>query len=597
MNTKVRHPNVKKLYKEVDNYLPIRDNRSHPLIGISANRKDGLCCIAETYIQSVLDAGGSPVLIPVMTDIAALTRIVNELDGLILSGGGDINPLYVQEDPIPQLQDVDTFRDEYDLILIRLASNRQIPMMGICRGHQILNVAFGGSIFQDIYSQSGRSLIKHSQKMPREQASHTVELTSKDSLLYKKLEEDELLVNSFHHQAVREVAPEFTETAIASDNINEAMEHTEKRIFSVQWHPEAMAPQGDPTMKSLFELHIQNAKLFRQAKQIHQAILTIDSHTDTPMLFPGSFNLGVKEGGKVNLPFMEEGLIDATFMVAYIPQGDRDGLSLQNATRYAVKRLEAVKRQAVINPGRVEIAYTPEDIVRLKKRQKKAIVLGIENGYAIGKDIQNLRLFKEMGVAYITLCHNGDNDICDSARGESEWNGLSPFGKEVIKEMNQLGIMIDVSHAAESTFYEVLQTSKVPVIASHSSARALCDHPRNLTDEQIKALAKHNGVVQICLYSGFINEEPAKASLSDAIRHINHIVKLVGIDHVGIGSDFDGDGELIGCRSSNELINITVRLLEEGYSPKDIQKIWGGNLLRVMKKVQAVPPYKDVIKK
>lgn len=586
MNTKVRHPNIEELYREVDNYMPANNNNLPPLIGISANRKDGLCCIAETYIQSVLDAGGAPVLVPAVTDISVLAEIISGLDGLILSGGGDINPLYIGEEPIPKLQDVDSFRDEYDLILIRLASNRQIPVMGICRGHQMLNVAFGGGVFQDIYSQSGRVLIKHSQTMPREQASHTVRLTNKDTALYQLLGKENIVVNSFHHQAINGTAPGFVETAIAPDGINEGMEHPEKRIFSVQWHPEAMAPQGDETMKALFTYHIKNALVFRQAKSIHREILTIDSHTDTPMLFPGAFNLGEKEGGKVNLPFMEEGLIDAAFMVAYIPQGERDEASSQEATRYAMERLEMVRQQEALNPERMAIAYTPQDLKRLKGEGKKAIFLGVENGYALGKELANIARFKNMGVSYITLCHNGDNDICDSARGKGEWNGLSPYGKEVIKEMNRQGILVDLSHASESTFYDVLKTSSVPVIASHSSVGTLCNHPRNLTDEQIKALAKHNGVVQVCLYQGFINEEPEKASLSDAVRHINHIVRLVGVDYVGIGSDFDGDGGIIGCSSSNELINITVRLIEEGYSTDDIRKIWGGNLMRVMTAVQ-----------
>ena len=192
-----------------------------------------------------------------------------------------------------------------------------------------------------------------------------------------------------------------------------------------------------------------------------------------------------------------------------------------------------------------------------------------------------------MGVTYITLCHNGDNDLCDSARGNGEWGGLSPLGKAAICEMNRLGILVDVSHAAETTFYDALETSTYPIIASHSSVRALCNHPRNLTDEQLKALAAQGGVVQLCLYKGFINEEPEKASLSDAIRHLNHIVELIGIDHVGIGSDFDGDGELIGCRSAGELINITVRLLQAGYTEEEIAKIWGGNLLRVMVQAQS----------
>ena len=242
-----------------------------------------------------------------------------------------------------------------------------------------------------------------------------------------------------------------------------------------------------------------------------------------------------------------------------------------------------------LHPDRMVIATTPQEIRTIKAQGKKAICLGIENGYALGKLVENLRMFKEMGVSYITLCHNGDNDICDSARGKQEWKGLSPFGKEVVKEMNRLGIMVDISHAAESTFYQVLEVSETPIIASHSSARPLCDHPRNLTDDQLKALAAQGGVAQICLYKGFINKEEEKASLSDAIRHINHIVDLIGIDHVGIGSDFDGDGELIGCSATNELINITVRLLEEGYTEEDIRKIWGGNLLRVMTAIQDFP--------
>lgn len=586
MNIQVRHPNLEALYKEVDNYIPANEPSQPPRIGISANRKDGLSCIAETYVQAVLQAGGAPVLIPVITDIKALSVIVSGLDGLVMSGGGDINPLYLLDEPIPQLQDVDTYRDEYDLILLRLAANRQLPIMGICRGHQIMNVAFGGNIYQDIHSEFDYQLLKHSQAMPREQASHSVLIEKGETRLRKLLQEDNILVNSFHHQAIKDIAPEFTATAIAPDGINEGIEHTEKPVFGIQWHPEAMAANGDKTMMSLFYYHIVMASRFRQAKELHHRILTIDSHTDTPMVFEGEFNLGLKEGGKVNLPFMEEGLIDAAFMVAYIPQGERDDASLKKATAYAIDRLNEVKRQEELNLGRMAIAYNYHDLLRLKHQYKKAIFLGLENGYAIGKDLNNILMFKELGVQYITLCHNGANDICDSARGKQEWGGLSPFGKEVVAEMNRLGIMIDLSHAAESTFYDVLELSKVPVIASHSSVRALCDHPRNLTDEQIKALANKNGVIQVCLYKGFINKDEDKASLSDAIRHINHIVDLVGVDYVGIGSDFDGDGELIGCRSTNELINITTRLLEEGYSDEDIQKIWGGNLMRVMNAVQ-----------
>lgn len=559
---------------EADRFRPAE---SLPRIGISANRKDGQTCLAETYIQSVIQAGGAPVVIPATTDLRVLTAVVQDLDGILMSGGGDINPLFVGEEPLPALQDVDTLRDRYDLLLIRLASNRQIPLMGICRGHQMLNAAFGGTLYQDIYSQADTDVIKHSQKMAREEASHTVHL--EDGCV--------IAVNSFHHQAVKDVAPEFVQTAVAPDGINEGMRHPEKSVFSVQWHPEAMAIHGDEEAQALFNHFIEEARIFRQAKELHQRIVTLDSHTDTPMIFPGHFNIGEKQGGKVNLPFMEEGRIDAAFMVAYIPQGERDEASLAKATAYAEERLKEVIRQEQLNPTRMGIARTPDDLLRLKQAGKKAIFLGIENGYALGKEVNNVRKFRDMGVSYITLCHNGDNDLCDSARGKGEWKGLSPLGKQMVAEMNRLGVMVDISHAAESTFYDVLECSRYPIIASHSSARALCNHPRNLTDDQLKAIAGQGGVVQLCLYKGFINEEAEKASVSDAIRHINHMVDLIGVEHVGIGSDFDGDGELIGCRASNELINITMHLLKEGYSETDISRIWGGNFLRVMRQVQS----------
>lgn len=559
---------------EADRFRPAE---SLPRIGISANRKDGQTCLAETYIQSVIQAGGAPVVIPATTDLRVLTAVVQDLDGILMSGGGDINPLFVGEEPLPALQDVDTLRDRYDLLLIRLASNRQIPLMGICRGHQMLNAAFGGTLYQDIYSQADTDVIKHSQKMAREEASHTVHL--EDGCV--------IAVNSFHHQAVKDVAPEFVQTAVAPDGINEGMRHPEKSVFSVQWHPEAMAIHGDEEAQALFNHFIEEARIFRQAKELHQRIVTLDSHTDTPMIFPGHFNIGEKQGGKVNLPFMEEGRIDAAFMVAYIPQGERDEASLAKATAYAEERLKEVIRQEQLNPTRMGIARTPDDLLRLKQAGKKAIFLGIENGYALGKDVNNVRKFRDMGVSYITLCHNGDNDLCDSARGKGEWKGLSPLGKQMVAEMNRLGVMVDISHAAESTFYDVLECSRYPIIASHSSARTLCNHPRNLTDDQLKAIAGQGGVVQLCLYKGFINEEAEKASVSDAIRHINHMVDLIGVEHVGIGSDFDGDGELIGCRASNELINITMHLLKEGYSETDISRIWGGNFLRVMRQVQS----------
>lgn len=586
MNTTANHTNLENLFDEVDNFQSLHAQSRPPVIGISCNKKDGLSCILQYYVDAVVKAGGAPILIPVMTNLAALGIIVNSLDGLIMSGGADINPLFVNEEPIPQLQDVDTVRDTYDLSVLRLAMNRQLPIMGICRGHQVMNIAFGGSIYQDIYAQHPHSLLKHSQSQSRDQASHTVFIEPGENNLHNVFgDSTKVAVNSFHHQAIKEIAPEFRATATAPDGINEGIEHIEKPVFGIQWHPEAMSA-NDSQMNALFQMQIDAAARFARAKEFHRKYITIDSHTDTPMIFPGQFDLGKKEGGKVNIPLMDEGLIDASIMVAYIPQGVRNETGYKKAYDLAINRLREIHRQEIINSDRMGIATTSEDIAKLKREEKKSILPGVENGYAIGKDIDKLNTLKELGIVYMTLCHNGDNDICDSAKGKSEWNGISPFGKKVIERMNDLGIMIDISHASEKTIADALEYSRTPIIASHSSARALCDHPRNLTDDQLRQIAAKGGVIQVCLYKGFINKDSSKASLSDAIRHINHIVRVAGIDHIGIGSDFDGDGELIGCRASNELINITSELFKQGYTEEEVAKIWGGNLLRVMDSVQ-----------
>jgi len=359
-------------------------------------------------------------------------------------------------------------------------------------------------------------------------------------------------------------------------------------IFSVQWHPEKMAPLPNEDMQKLFRHFIREAAFFRTAKSIHRKYLVVDSHCDTPIKFTDGIDIGKRNRElKVDLPKMEEGLIDAVFMVAYLPQGERTVEHSARATQKAIDILYAISEQVENNRHRAGIAYTEEDLLRLKSEKRKGIFFGIENGYAIGKELSNIALFKQMGVGYITLCHNGSNDICDSSQGETEHNGLSDFGRQVVMEMNRQGIMVDVSHTSEKSFFDVMEISQHPVIASHSSARAVCDHPRNLTDEQLKALAQNGGVVQICLYPAFLSRK-SSATISDAVQHINHIVKLIGIDHVGIGSDFDGDGPsfLIGCRATNELINLTVALLRQGYSEEDLRKLWGANILRVLGYVQ-----------
>jgi microsomal dipeptidase-like Zn-dependent dipeptidase len=256
--------------------------------------------------------------------------------------------------------------------------------------------------------------------------------------------------------------------------------------------------------------------------------------------------------------------------------------------RDVTERIKSIHEQIEWNSDLCELAVTPDDLVRIKKSGKKAIFIGIENGYAIGQNTAPLAKFRRKGVTYLTLCHLYDNDICDTSSPQSrqEWNGLSPFGREVVQRMNRLGMMIDLSHASDSTFWDVLKRTAAPVICSHSSARALCDHDRNLTDDQLRALAQNGGVVQVCLLNLYLHPDPAQASLADAVEHIDHIVRIAGIDHVGIGSDFDGGGGVPGLEGSNDLIQITVKLLEKGYSEEDIAKIWGGNFLRVMREVQ-----------
>ena len=282
---------------------------------------------------------------------------------------------------------------------------------------------------------------------------------------------------------------------------------------------------------------------------------------------------------------MTEGHLDATIMVAYLRQLERDSASLDAAFAKANRLLDEIEAMVSQSADSVAIAYTPDDLYRLKREGKHALMLGIENGYALGLDAKRVEHFRQRGVVYMTLCHNGDNDLCDSARGNAEHAGLSALGRAVIGEMNRVGMMVDLSHAAESSFYQAIEASRTPIVCSHSSARALCDHPRNLTDDQLRALAASGGVAQVCLYDGFLRKEGG-ATIDDAVRHICHMVSVAGIDHVGIGTDFDGDGGIIGCADASELINLTRCLRAEGFSEQDIEKLWGGNFLRVMHEVQ-----------
>ena len=559
-----------------------------PVIGLTGNFRDNDCTLAEGYYQSILKAGGTPFIIPSYDDPDMIVNTLEHLDGIVLTGGADINPLFLGEEPIKELHGINPRRDRQELLLTKLAADRQIPILGICRGIQTMNAAFGGALYQDIHVQMEGTRIKHDQDLERSYASHTVSI-EKDSLLHELFGTDTLAVNSFHHQAVKEAAPGFRVCARATDGVIEAMESTEyKSMLGVQWHPECFILRGDECMMPLFRWLVREATSFRDAKQLHKRILSLDSHCDTPMFFDQQIDFASRDPKiLVDLHKMTEGQLDATIMVAYLKQLELTDEALLAATAKADRILSEIEAMVAKSSSYVNIAYTPADLSRLKAEGKKAIMLGIENGYAIGNDLSNVERFRNRGVVYMTLCHNGNNQLCGSARYNDGNLGVNAFGEKVIKEMNRVGMMVDISHAGEQTFYDALDISTKPIVASHSSSRALCNHPRNLTDEQLKALAAKGGVAQVTLYNGFLKEE-GTATIQDAIRHLNHMVDVMGIEHVGIGTDFDGDGGIIGCASASELINFTRCLLKERYSEEDIRRIWGGNFLRVMEEVQKV---------
>ena len=569
-----------------------------PHIGITGNFGEKGCELAQGYYLSVLKAGGTPIVIPPHNDEKALLTLLDDLDGILFSGGGDINPLLLGEEPLPQLHSVCPQRDEGELFLAREAFRRQIPMLGICRGIQVMAAALGGKVYQDIYVQrttdnGQQTTIKHSQEMPREFASHSVRI-EEGSLLRDIFGKDMLVVNSFHHQAVSEAGPHLHVSAVSPDGIIEAVESNEhKAVLGVQWHPECFILGGDETMMPIFRWLADEARTFSQAKYIHNTSIILDSHCDTPMFFTNDSEENAAMFGTrsdkvlVNLPKMTEGRLDASIMVAYLPQGERTLEAYKAVTAKTNRLLTQIEEIVHVNSDCVGLAETAEDILRLKAKGKKAILRGIENGYAIGRDLSLLQHFKRRGIVYMTLCHNGDNDICDSARGNAEHGGLSPFGREVVQEMNRLGILVDLSHAAESSFYDALELSKVPIVCSHSSARALCDHPRNLTDDQMRALAKHDGVAQTTVYKGFLRKE-GEASIVDAVEHLCHAARIMGVEHVGLGTDFDGDGGVPGLADASEIINFTCHLLHRHFSEQDIRLIMGGNFLRAMAAANAI---------
>ena len=570
-----------------------------PIIGITGNYAEPDCKLGDGYYKSVLKAGGVPVIIPPLSDSDAIINTLEHIDGLLLSGGADYNPLYAGEEPVTQLGGINSERDLPELLITQLAYNRQIPMLGICRGIQTLAMALGGHVKQDINGLRNHP-IKHSQEARRSEPTHSVIVEPHSTLynIYKEMlsfsqegTEGKLFVNSFHHQAVDDPGERFRVTARSADDIVEAIESREfKSIMGVQWHPECLE-DGLP----LFQWLVKQAAHYREACQVHQRILTLDTHCDTPMFFPQGIDFGSRDPKiLVDLHKMTEGHQDAVVMAAYLPQpkigetfSSQVAFDVKGPTEYADLIFDKIEDIVSQHKDHLSIARTPSDLYEDKRKGRKSVMLAIENGLALNGSLQNLRHFAQRGIVYMTLCHNGDNDICDSAKGCNTHGGVSLFGEQVIREMNRLGIMVDLSHANEKSFYDALEISQLPIVCSHSSCRALCDHPRNLTDEQLRALAATGGVAQITLYHGFLRKD-GEATVYDALQHLEHAIQVAGIDHVGLGTDFDGDGGVRGLANAAELLNFTRQLMLRRYSERDIQKIWGGNFLRVMAQVQNV---------
>lgn len=389
----------------------------------------------------------------------------------------------------------------------------------------------------------------------------------------------------------------------------------------------------------LFGCTTAEERLERKAATIHNNILTLDSHLDTPLMIGREgFDIGQRNdphqgGGKLDFPRMKEGGLDAAIFAVYLGQGPLTQEGYERANQRALGIFETIHNTMNKHQDVAGLALTPDDAYRLSEQGKRAIYIGNENGYPIGYDLSLLQKYYDLGSRYLGLSHSRHNQICDASTDSEPplHNGLSEFGVEVVKELNRLGMMVDVTHISDKAFYDVLKVSKAPVIASHSNARAICDHPRNLDDDMIIELAENGGVLQLCVLSAYVKQMPPDperdaalnavrekwnhfndltdeemeqaraewnevnrkyprplATVADLVDHIDHVVNLVGVDYVGIGTDFDGGGALKDCFDVSELGNITLELVRRGYSKKDIEKIWSGNFMRVFRQVEQI---------
>ncbi|WP_298757607.1 dipeptidase [uncultured Psychroserpens sp.] len=396
--------------------------------------------------------------------------------------------------------------------------------------------------------------------------------------------------------------------------------------------------------------------LIEHAKAIHDRVITLDTHCDINVKnFTDSINYTQNLESQVNLPKMKAGGLDVAWFIVYTGQDTLTDEGYKKAYDNAMSKFNAIHKLVEdIAPNQIELALNSDDVRRISKTGKKVAMIGIENGYPVGTDISNVEKFYNLGARYMSLSHNGHSQLCDSNTGEEDdiWlhNGLSDLGKEVIKEMNRLGIMIDVSHPSKESMRQMIELSKAPIIASHSSARALCDHSRNLDDEQLEWMKENGGVIQTVAFQAYTNTEkndarnkaikdirkeiatslgtkwyewsemktltddekeafyevrskivtladekasqmsyfPPKVNVADFVDHIDYMVEKIGLKHVGISSDFDGGGGVEGWSDASETFNVTLELVKRGYTEDEIEMLWSGNLLRVLDEVEAI---------
>ena len=335
-------------------------------------------------------------------------------------------------------------------------------------------------------------------------------------------------------------------------------------------------------------------ELLESAREIHARVLTLDTHVDIPLSFATSEHLPHAAQAQVNLAGMESGGLDAAFFIVYVGQGPRDDTGYLAAKADALAKFDAIHRMVDLYPERIGLATTAAEARALHSEGRLVAMIGVENGFAIGQDLSLLSTFRERGARYMTLVHNGHNDIGDSAQplpqlgdGQSEHGGLSDFGYTVVEELNRLGILVDISHVSRQTMLDATRHSRAPVIASHSSVTGVADHPRNMNDEQLLALKDNGGVVHIVAFDTYVTEGGG-SSLEAFVDHIDYAVDLIGIEHVGISSDFGGGGGVSGWNSAEETLNLTVELLRRGYSEAEIELLWSGNVLRILEQAEAV---------